>query len=478
MSSSTRCSSLAANRNGSSLPLALLAAALFAAFAPQRLHADDAPAAGWKAGAAKAIITPEQPLWMSGYGGRDRPAEGKLTELWAKALVLEDKAGQRAVVVTLDLVGIDRETSLAARNEIARRLKTPLASVALCTSHTHCGPVVGRNLGAMYFLDESMWSKIDAYTEKLIGQIADVAEQAAAGLAPSRVEYGNGKATFAVNRRENVEANVPELRERGELRGPVDHDVPVLTVRDREGTLKAVLFGYACHATVMGFYQWSGDYPGFAMQNLEEAHPGAVALFWAGCGADQNPLPRRTVELCQNYGKQLSDAVDAALAAGLKPLPDGLKTSYREIDLAFDELPTKDQLSSAAEGKDRYQARRAQILLDRIARDGGLSPTYPYPVQVWRLGNEISWVILGGEVVVDFALRLKNQIAGPTWVAGYSNDVMAYIPSLRVLREGRYEGASSMVYYGQPTTWSPRVEEHIIETVLDLAQAVGAERQE
>jgi hypothetical protein len=97
--------------------------------------------------------------------------------------------------------------------------------------------------------------------------------------------------------------------------------------------------------------------------------------------------------------------------------------------------------------------------------------SYPYPVQVWKLGGELKWVILGGEVVVDYSIRLKNELGrGTTWVAGYSNDVMAYIPSKRVLHEGGYEVATSMIYYGLPTTWGEASEETIVGAVRDLAR--------
>ena len=109
--------------------------------------------------------------------------------------------------------------------------------------------------------------------------------------------------------------------------------------------------------------------------------------------------------------------------------------------------------------------------------DAGRPPptTYPYPVQVWRLGTGLRLVTLGGEVVVDYALRLK-QVLGPerTWVAGYSNDVMAYIPSRRVLKEGGYEGGASMVYYGLPTVWAPQLEDDIVrEVVVQAGRAAG-----
>src|SRR4051794_4357434 len=63
----------------------------------------------WQAGVAQAVITPGEPMWMSGYGGRTKPAEGKLHDLWAKALALQAPDGERCVLVTMDLVGIDRD---------------------------------------------------------------------------------------------------------------------------------------------------------------------------------------------------------------------------------------------------------------------------------------------------------------------------------------------------------------------------------
>jgi hypothetical protein len=288
-------------------------------------------------------------------------------------------------------------------------------------------------------------------------------------LRPCHLVWGSGTATFAVNRRNNPEPKVPQLRQAGQLQGPVDHDVPVLAVRRDDGTLSAVVFGYACHATVLSDFRWSGDYPGFAAQELESRHDGCVALFWAGCGADQNPLPRRTVELARDYGHQLADAVSDVLAGEMQPVASPLQVSYREIPLTLAELPSEQQLRQTAASADKYERSRAELLLEQITREGNLPATYPYPVSVWRFGDQIQWVFLGGEVVVDYALRLKAELNGTrTWVAGYSNDVMAYIPSERVLREKGYEGVGAMVYYGLPSAWAPGLEPVIVDAVKNL----------
>ena len=430
-------------------------------------------AEGWKAGVGRVVITPDQPMWMSGYAARTKPAESKLHDLWAKALALEDGQGRRGIVVTIDLCGIDRKFTADVRDELAKKHGLDRSRIVLCVSHTHSGPVVERNLEPMYFLDEVQQKRVQDYTAKLREQVIGIAGQAIANLKTAVVQFGHGQATFAVNRRNNPEGEVPALREAGKLRGPVDHDVPVLAVKTAEGEPLAILFSYACHATVLDGYQWSGDYPGNAQIELERRHPTATAMFVAGCGADQNPIPRRKVELSEIYGQQLAAAVDEVLRGPTKEVKGGLTTTYREIDLPFAELPTRVQLEQDRGSDNKYVASRARLLLERI--DGGqpLSKTYPYPIQTWRLGNEVQIVFLGGEVVVDYSLRLKDDMPdGKAWIAGYANDVMAYIPSRRVLREGGYEGGGAMVYYGLPAAWSEDVEKLIIAEVLRQAKSI------
>ena len=434
--------------------------------------------AGWKAGVAKAKITPEQPLWLSGYGSRDRPSEGTRVDLWVKALALQDAGGRKALLITLDLVGIDRGISVAVCSRLIKRHGLERGQILLSTSHTHTGPVVGENLRAMYFFPPGMWQRVEAYTKQLQEKIVTTAGEAFGRLEPARLAWGSGTAGIGVNRRNNTEADVPKLRAGGKLKGPVDHDVPVLSVHDGEGRLVAAAFGYACHATVLSDYKWSGDYPGYAQVFFEQAHPGAVGLFWAGCGADVNPLPRREVELAEKYGRELAAAVDATLVGEMKPLAARLDSVYREIDLPFEKIPTRAEIEANLKSENRYDQGRARVQLRRLKKDSRLAPTYPYPVATWRLGDELTFVSLGGEVVVDYALRLKRELGQATWVAGYSHDVMAYIPSLRVWNEGGYEGGGAMLYYGLPSRWDSTVEQQVITEALRQAATLRQPAQQ
>jgi hypothetical protein len=440
------------------------------------LAAEGFAAESWKAGVAKVNITPAEYMWMAGYGARDHVATGKLSELWAKCLVLEDAEGKKVVLITLDLVGIERHHSQSICRKLQEKYKLDRSQIAINCSHTHSGPVVARNLRPMHFygLTKEQQNQVLAYAAKLEESLVELVGKAIGDLAPAKVEWGSGTTDFAVNRRNNKEPDVPMLRAAGRLVGPNDQDVPVLAVKDERGKLRAIACGYACHATVLSGYDWSADYPGYAQTELESGHPDCVALFWAGCGADQNPLPRRTPELAETYGKMLASAVNEVLARPMSPVNGSLQTAYAEIPLALATLPTRDELVAQSNDTSKYIAMRAKMLLEDIDGGQALSPTYPYPIQRWQLGEGVQWFFLGGEVVVDFAIRIKSENTGTkTWVAGYSNDVMAYIPSRRVLTEGGYEGGGAMAVYGLPTIWSERVEEQIIEEVQNQSKSAN-----
>jgi neutral ceramidase len=425
-----------------------------------------ADAAGWKAGAARVAITPKQPMWMAGYAARKTPSEGVLHDLWAKALVLEDPEGTRAALVTLDICGIGRPLSIEVRDRLKSDYGLARDRVVLACSHTHTGPVVGTNLITMYPLDDEQRRRVEEYAGVLRDAIVAVVGRAIGDLGPADLAWGTGRADFAVNRRENDQAKVPELRERLALKGPDDHDVPVLRVGGPGGALRAVVFGYACHCTTLSFNKFSGDYAGFAQNDLERSHPGTQAMYVAGCGADQNPLPRGTVAHAERYGKELAEAVGRVLATPLRPIAGPLRSSYEEIDLAFAAIPPRSHWEAEAKADNFSVANRARHLLKRLDAEGALPTSHPYPVEVWQVGDGPTWILLGGEVVVDYSLRLKRNLGSSrTWVSSYCNDVMAYIPSVRVLKEGGYEGATSMVPYGQPAPWSERLEEDIVAAV-------------
>ena len=183
--------------------------------------------------------------------------------------------------------------------------------------------------------------------------------------------------------------------------------------------------------------------------------------------------PGEAVTLAENYGRQLANSVTAVLA-DTTPLKPTFAAVYHEISLPLAEIPTRGELVEESTDSNKYVAARAEMLLKKLASGEALPPAYPYPVQTWRLGGKLGVVILGGEVTVGYSVRLKEELDGPTFVMGYANDVMAYIPTLKVLKEGGYEGARSMIYYGLPSVWGPKIEELIVAEAHRQAKSLAA----
>ena len=431
-------------------------------------------APGWKAGVAKAVITPEKAVWLAGYDSKRVP-NGKLHDLWMKALALEDAEGRRVVLITSDFQGVPKVMSDRVFEQLQRKFQLTRAQVMFTFSHNHCGPRLGDDLVDYYPIEAEQVALVEEYTALMVTNCVAMVGESLAKLAPAKLQQGEGKATFAVNRRNNKEAEVPSIIARGEpLKGPVDHSVPVLTVTRPDGKLEAILFGYACHPTTLSFLTWCGDYPGFAQVEIEKAHPGATAMFVNTCGGDQNPLPRRSVELCERYGKLLAAGVEEALKQPLRPVSPGLRTAFEIVDLPYLKTVSREELEAAAKETNAIRARWATRMLQELDRRKQFPDAYPYPVHAWRLGTEMLVIGMGAETVVDYALRFKREFGPGTWVMGYADDMIAYIPSRRVWEEGGYEGGTFLYEYGRPAfRWAGDIEDRIAASVHKLVKQVG-----
>jgi hypothetical protein len=418
----------------------------------------------YQVGFAKVNIMPDELTWLSGYGSRTEPAEGKVHDLYAKAAAFEDTAGARLVLVTLDLGSVNPETTNYVAKQVEKRFGVPRAKLVLNCSHTHCAPEISLERRVILDFSDKEEAKLARYIEQLNPKLVELVGEAIADMKPVELSVSRSTAKFAFNRRHPSGVDI---------NGPTDREVPVLRVTDLDGKLRGILFGYACHNTTLRFQLYCGDYAGFAQYDLEERYPGATAMFVMGCGGDQNPQPRHGddgLKHAQKHGRELADAVTAALDGEQRQVGGPLKVAYDVATLDLEPLPEVASLRKVAQKRHSLtEARKAKYLLGLLDSGKEIPLTQPCPLHVVRFGDELLLICISGETVVDYSIRCKREFAGPfVWIAGYCDDVFAYLPSRRVLLEGGYEGRTSTVHQLMATPFQDNVEDRVIECIQRL----------
>ncbi|HEY4196308.1 MAG TPA: neutral/alkaline non-lysosomal ceramidase N-terminal domain-containing protein [Mucilaginibacter sp.] len=427
--------------------------------------------AGLKVGIARKVITPQLPMWMTGYAAREKPANGILHDIWAKAMVLEASPSSKIIIVTTDLLGLSHEVVEGVTGQIVKKYGITRAQLLLNASHTHSGPMVWPNLGGIADYTPEQQQIVSKYSQKLTQDIVAVIEDAMSNLEPALVYSGHTSADFAINRRLPTPKGVIISVNKD---GPVDHDVPVLKVAALDGTLRAVLFGYACHnTTIQGDnYKINGDYAGFAQLELEKENPGVTAMFLMGCAGDQNPAPRGTIALAEEHGKALAGVVQKALSGKLAPVNGPIRSDYKVTNLDFKPVKLEDYQRDII-GTNVFLQRRAKLMLEAYSKSWNVGH-FPYIVQAVRFGKDLTIVALSGEVVVDYSLNTKKAYAKENiFMAGYCNDVTCYIPTKRILAEGGYEAEDNLIYYSMPGPFADNIEDKISAAIHQVMLNIG-----
>jgi len=432
-------------------------------------HATLASAA-WQAGAAKADITPTEPVPLAGYGGKTRMSRRVEHPIWLKALALKDDSGATSVLVTADLVGLSDKMAAIIAKAALEKHGIPRERLILNTSHNHSCPITEDVLWLYYELTPEEVAVKDRYTTLVYAKYAEVIAAAIANLAPAELAFDQGLAGVAVNRRRS---RGPESRSLGRQ---VDQDVPVITVKSGSD-VKAILFGYSCHTTALGGLSINGDYAGFAQLELEKSFPGSVAMFVQNCGGDANPLPRirgkdmEATELARMYGSILAEAVRQVVANKMAPLSGPIHAAMGRTELMLQPGIPLEELKQRLPNLSGMPRREFEHFIRQYETLGSPPDRVQYPIQVWRFGTDFQFIALTGETVVDYSLKFKASYGwNTTWVCGYNNALTSYVPSLRVLKEGGYEGVTGMFEYGHRAPYTDTVEKRITTKVEELMQ--------
>ena len=410
-------------------------------------------------GTAKVDITPDYSVRLSGFGFRRIESEGITQRIWAKALAFSDGDSPPAILITVDNLGIPGSMVKALSNRLQNTLKLDPERLTVTATHTHTAPMLSGVAPTLFGLPipKEHQFHIDRYTKELEQALETVATNAIENLQPGTLEFGIGRVGFAMNRRTQG--------------GPVDHDLPTLFVKNNDGKIIAIYTNYACHCVTLSHNHISGDWAGYAQTAIETKYPGSTALVAIGCGADANPssgVVGDDTATAARQGQQIANGIARVLDHPRLAVTGSLSIQSDTISLDFAKPPSHSVWKEKAQRADAI-GYHAKVNLARIEAGDAIEKSIEYRIQTWNFGDSMAWVFLPGEVVVDYSIRLKQELdKSKVWITAYANDSPCYIPSERILEEGGYEGGSAMVYYDRPGPFASGLENQIIETVHTL----------
>lgn len=425
------------------------------------------------AGVAVVDVTPPVGSWLSGFAARTEPCDGVYLPLRAVVTVLTERAaGARVILVSAEWLGFyDRTEPLRAL--ITAATGVPRECIVLAATHTHCGPAVHPHEAG------DCWEPTDeVFLADALQRIATAAAAALATSEPVALSFAAGACGFAYSRRK------PDGRGgvtwAPTLEAPHDHTVPALVFARADGSVKHVLFSYACHPTGGGpKLQAGGDFAGFAMRELEQ-RLGCTAGFFLGCAGDQKPyrpgpkqagFPAYAVAELRELGAELAEAVTRVVKAGKASRVEGaLRVRSHQLGLRAVVLPRADY-AAMLESEQSYFRRWAQLNLAYLDRGERPPVDLPLELQTVAFGRSLVLVTMAGEMSAEYGLRLVRDFRGEfaaVWPVGYTNDLFGYVPSERQIPEGGYEVVGSQMFMGRPGPLESGTEERIFATLRTM----------
>lgn len=428
-----------------------------------------------KAGVARTLITPENPIALAGYAARSGPSKGVYHDLFAKALVLEE-GDDKAVIITTDLIGFDPTTCQEVKTAISQLTGLAPQQVILSASHTHTGPEISiENKEHVESFDE-------VYVRALIAKIANAVNEACQRTEPVTLDFAKTSCTLAVNRR----LPTPEgMAMRPNPAGISDHEVCVLRIRRSDASPLAILVSYPCHPTTLGDYLIGGDYPGFAQTAIETEFENCVAMFIQGCAGDQKVrhvdakggFKSGPYQAAESFGEELARAVLVALCGPTTPVAGDMTIKMSEVDLPFQAPPSRAEAEKMAASGDKYLADWGREMLRIMDSGEPFAKARAMTVQTLQIGY-FALIAMAAEVCVGYSLELKRKYAGrPLIVSAYTNGMIGYVPTASMMPEGGYEVTQSHYYDLTPASFAPEIEQAIytkVHELLDLTPAGAA----
>jgi hypothetical protein len=435
----------------------------------------------------KQNITPDKPVFLAGFWGRDHKSEGVHDPIYMKAVLLQ--ANKTLLMLTFDVTGGDRSFVTGVKDALYEQFGLAEDEILINFSHTHCSVyLTGENTDphmrrGVYSIDQDRVPGVDEvldFTEDVIlyRQLKDLVirsvEYCFAHLQEGRLLLGYGTSEAAVSRRLKTEDGV---KFQPNFQAEIDKDLFVLKLVDSQDRVNGVLFSLGCHPSCMGGYLISADFVGLACQFVEDRYPGVTAMFLQGFGADikaakgvaDGRFKSCKSEELREIGNSFGEEVAAILEKERFVQVDCFfRTCLTDIKLYTEltEIPEIEAiLSDESKSANRKVAAGKLLKAIQERRDKWTMQHY---IQSWHLDAGTTLIAMEGEIASEYALKIKALLKDKKVITlGYSNGVSTYVPTRSMLREGGYE-TEAVILHGFRGPFIPETEDTILGAVARM----------
>jgi neutral ceramidase len=439
---------------------------------------------------AKTDITPKQFVFQAGFGFREHQSVGVLAPIFMSVVLLQEN--KTLLIVTIDAVGADRSFIIGIKDALKERFGLAHDEVLINFSHTHHSvSLTGLDTSLRqpgYSLAQTHWerdhSKIDYSADEefyryIRDELLDMVAGCYANLTDGKLLLARGRSDMAINRRLPLEGG--GLAWAPNPNAEIDKDLFVLQLQDSEGMLKSLIYAYGCHTTSMGGddYLISNDFAGYTVDALEEKYPGVLPVFLQACAGELKPRAGSNETNFFSCTPEQSEAIGRSFAADIEGVVKG--GDFEEVQCQFRTALEDPQLPTArftteflddiiANGPGSYEANAACNTLTALGK--GTAKEYrPLYVALWQLAPDVNLIAIEGEVSTEYSLLIKKLFGnGKMIVLGYTNGVMSYIPTAKMLAEGGYE-AECNYFFGLQGPFVPEIEDIIVGRVARMLRA-------
>lgn len=398
-------------------------------------------------GFAREKITPPVGMPMEGFN-REEVSQDVHDDLFVRALYLTEQ-GKETFIFSLDLLFLERTEVDRLKGALSRQLSVSLQQILLNFTHTHSGPRLSR----WHYSGQPSEMYIATLEEALI----KVAGRARENPREVTLEAATGETDIAINRRRVDEEGQAEWGPSPD--GPICRALPVCCLRTEDGDVVALLFSAGCHPTINYTHSFSAEYPGVAMEILNERFATNGAMFLQGAGGDTKP---RQIAVGSDHfrqgswgdvrsvGEELAEDVIERIDTGLQPFKTDLAWDLTEPELPLSEPPDREELLALRDDPKASSDRRAwaEEMLEIERLRGQLPSSVAVRVHGIRLGPDVRLIGVEGELVSELGEMILDRFGGGvTFALGYTNGVRLNIPCDRQLPEGGYGVATAWEFH-------------------------------